>query len=172
MKIKKRESLRTIKTFDRAENLAQKTRNGVSSLNRSSEQTQGVGDASETDYAEKRISGAEHKGIRTAAYEAEKYGHWSIRTTQKNLKQHILSKKKKIPKSRRLNAQKRKAAKVTAKTVKQMVRATIQAIKVSVKALVGGTKLLIAATGAIGVIAVLIIILLFVCALIIGYYIG
>ena len=40
MKIKTRESLKTIKTFDRADTLAQKSKKGVSSLHNSAEQTQ------------------------------------------------------------------------------------------------------------------------------------
>ena len=51
MKIKTRESLKTIKTFDKAETLAQKSKNCVSSLHDSAEQTQNVGNESGTEYA-------------------------------------------------------------------------------------------------------------------------
>lgn len=61
MKIKTRESLKTIKTFDHADKLAQKSKTGVSSLHNSAEQTQGVGYESETEYAGNELQDKEER---------------------------------------------------------------------------------------------------------------
>lgn len=64
MKIKTRESLKTIKTFDRAENLAGKTKSSFLDLNRGAEETQGTGYTSGTEYAGTHLQESEEKGIR------------------------------------------------------------------------------------------------------------
>lgn len=74
MKIKTRESLRTIKTFDRAETLASKTKSGISELNRGAEETQGCGYESGTAYAGNQVQGAEEKGTRNTIYGANRIG--------------------------------------------------------------------------------------------------
>ena len=59
MKIKTRESLRTIKTFDRADTLAQKSKNGFSSLRNSAEQTQNVEDLLQSHTARTMLANSE-----------------------------------------------------------------------------------------------------------------
>ena len=59
MRIKTRQSGRTIKTFDRADKLAQKTKNGLSDGNRTVEQLQDVNAESGVDYAGSRIQESE-----------------------------------------------------------------------------------------------------------------
>ena len=50
MKIKTRQSGHTIKTFDRADNLAQKTKGGLTDANRTAEQLQDANAESGVDY--------------------------------------------------------------------------------------------------------------------------
>ena len=57
--IKTRQSERTIKTFDRADNLAQKTKNGLTDANRTAEQLQDQSAESGVDYAGSRIQESE-----------------------------------------------------------------------------------------------------------------
>ena len=59
MKIKTRESLRTIKTFDRADTLAQKSKSGISSLRNSAEQTQNVEDLLQSHTARTMLANSE-----------------------------------------------------------------------------------------------------------------
>ena len=85
MKIKTRESLKTIKTFDRADTLAQKSKKGVSSLHNSAEQTQNVGYESETDYAGSELQDKEERIARMAVVGANKVGRWGVKETRKNI---------------------------------------------------------------------------------------
>ena len=85
MKIKTRESLKTIKTFDRADTLAQKSKKGVSSLHNSAEQTQNVGYESETDYAGSELQDKEERIARMTVVGAKKVGRWGVKETRKNI---------------------------------------------------------------------------------------
>ena len=85
MKIKTRESLKTIKTFDRADTLAQKSKKGVSSLHKSAEQTQNVGYESETDYAGSELQDKEERIARMTVVGANKVGRWGVKETRKNI---------------------------------------------------------------------------------------
>ena len=85
MKIKTRESLKTIKTFDRADTLAQKSKKGVSSLHNSVEQTQNVGYESETDYAGSELQEKEERIARMTVVGANKAGRWGVKDTRKNI---------------------------------------------------------------------------------------
>ena len=85
MKIKTRESLKTIKTFDRADTLAQKSKKGVSSLHNSAEQTQNVGYESETDYAGSELQDKEERIARMTVVGANKVGRWGVKETRKNI---------------------------------------------------------------------------------------
>ena len=57
--IKTRQSGRTIKRSDRADNLAQKTKNGLSDANRTAEQLQDANAESGVDYAGTRVQEGE-----------------------------------------------------------------------------------------------------------------
>jgi hypothetical protein len=85
VKIKTREALKTIKSFDRADSLAQKSRKGVSSLHNSAEQTQGVGYESETDYAGSELQDKEERIARTTVAGAGRVGRWGVKETRKNV---------------------------------------------------------------------------------------
>ena len=85
MKIKTRESLKTIKTFDRADTLAQKSKSGISSLHNSAEQTQNIGYESETDYAGSELQDKEERIARMTVVGANKVGRWGVKETRKNI---------------------------------------------------------------------------------------
>lgn len=157
MKIKTRESLKTIKTFDRAENLAGKTKSSFSDLNRGAEETQGMGYSSGTEYAGTRLQESEETGTRNALYGANRAGRWGVRETRRNIqrwrfrqKKPILSKQKALPAPKRqmLSAPKTadktaKGAKTAQKTAKATLKASqkaAQVAKVAAKATVHGIK--------------------------------
>ena len=85
MKIKTRDSLKTIKTFDRADTLAQKSKSGISSLHNSAEQTQSIGYESETDYAGSELQDKEERIAQMAVVGANKAGRWGVKETRKNI---------------------------------------------------------------------------------------
>lgn len=157
MKIKTRESLKTIKTFDRAETLAGKTKSSFSDLKKGAEETQGMGYTSGTDYAGTRLQESEETGTRNALYGANRAGRWGVRETRRNIQRWRLRSKKQIhlkqkalsaPKRQMLSAPKTadKTAK-TARTAQKTAKATLkasqkaaQAAKVAAKATVHGIK--------------------------------
>ena len=59
MRIRTRENLRTIKSFDRAENLAQKTKSGLTDAGRTAEQLQETTSESGVEYAGARMEEGE-----------------------------------------------------------------------------------------------------------------
>ena len=170
MKIKTRESLKTIKTFDRAENLAGKTKNGISELNKGAEETQGAGYTSGTEYAGNQVQGAEKTGTRNALYGANRIGRWGVKETRRNMrrwksrqKKLMLSKQKELPAPKRqmLSATKTaKTAKVAQKTAKATLKVSqkaAQAVKTVAKAAVHGAKVAVKSTVAAvkGIVAVI-----------------
>ena len=140
MKIKTREALKTIKTIDRADALAQKSKNGVSSLHNSAEQTQGVGYESETDYSGSELQDKEERIGRTAVAGAGRVGRWGVRETRKNVDKwrNRLKKPKHSPKLKQLPPPQRQALppakKGTKTTAKTTVKGTKSAAKASAKA--------------------------------------
>ena len=74
MRIKTRQSERTIKTFDRADNLAQKTKNGLTDANRTAEQLQDASAESGVDYASSRIQEGEKNVGEYATYSMVRMG--------------------------------------------------------------------------------------------------
>jgi len=140
VKIKTREALKTIKTFDRADSLAQKSKNGVSSLHNSAEQTQGVGYESETDYAGSELQDKEERIARTAVAGVGRVGRWGIRETRKNVDKWRNRPKKPqpSPKLKQLPPPQRQALppakKGTKTTTKATVKGTMTTAKTSVKA--------------------------------------
>lgn len=195
MKIKTRESLKTIKTFDRAENLAGKTKNGISELNKSTEETQEAGYTSGTEYAGNQVQGAEETGTRNALYGANRIGGWGVKETRRNIqrwrsrqKKPILSKQKALsaPKTSDKTAKTAKAAQMTAKAnlkasqkvaqaAKAAAKATVHGIEVAgkttgaaVKATVAAVKGIVAAIVAGGWLAVLIIVIVVIFGFVVG----
>ena len=142
MKIKTRESLKTIKTFDRADTLAQKSQSGISSLFNSAEQTQNSDHESEIDYAGSELQGKSGYIVSTAVVGADCVGRWGLRKTRDNI--HKLRKK--------LSSSKRK--KTAFMVGKSFMQATVNIIKGITKAVIAATKASITAIkGAIAAIA-------------------
>ena len=152
MKIKTRESLKTIKTFDRAETLAQKSKSGVSSLHNSAEQTQNVGYESETDYAGSELQDKEERIARMTVVGANKFGRRGVKETRKNIqkwrnrprKPKPNPKLKQLPSPQRpmLEAQKKgiKAASKGTKNAAKGTKTAVKGAKTTAKAAVKGTK--------------------------------
>lgn len=152
MKIKTRESLKTIKTFDRADTLAQKSKKGVSSLHNSAEQTQNVGYESETDYAGSELQDKEERIARMAVVGANKVGRWGVKETRKNIQKwrNRPRKPKPNPNLKQLPSPQRpmleapkKGIKTASKAPKKTVKGTKTAAKgakTTAKATVKGTK--------------------------------
>ena len=152
MKIKTRESLKTIKTFDRADTLTQKSKNGISSLHNSAEQTQNVGYESETDYAGSEVQDKEERIARMTMVGANKFGRWGVKETRKNIQKwrNRPRKPKPNPNLKQLPSPQRpmleapkKGIKTASKAPKKTVKGTKTAVKgakTTAKATVKGTK--------------------------------
>ena len=152
MKIKTRESLKTIKTFDRADTLAQKSKKGVSSLHNSAEQTQNLRYESETDYAGSELQDKEERIARMTVVGANKVGRWGGKETRKNIQKwrNRPRKPKPNPKLKQLPSPQRpmletpkKGIKAASKGTKNTVKGTKTAVKgakTTAKATVKGTK--------------------------------
>ena len=152
MKIKTRESLKTIKTFDRADTLAQKSKSGISSLHNSAEQTQNIGYESETDYAGSELQDKEERIARMAVVGANKVGRWGVKETRKNIHKwrNRPRKPKPNPNLKQLPSPQRpmleapkKGIKTASKAPKKTVKGTKTAVKgakTTAKATVKGTK--------------------------------
>ncbi|MBQ7347666.1 MAG: hypothetical protein IJW55_06880 [Clostridia bacterium] len=134
--IRTRQSERTIKTFDRADNLAQKTKNGLSEVNRTAEQLQDANAESGVDYAGSRMQEGEKNVGEYAVYGMERMGRWGMRVTGNKLRRlyHLRHRqmpdfKVKIPK-KQLPSPKRKAL----PSAKKLLQAPGQTAKASMKA--------------------------------------
>ena len=136
MRIKTREALKTIKTFDRADTLAQKSKNGVSSLHDSAEQMQSMGYESETDYAGSALQSKEGYIARTSIMGADRIGRWGIKETRKNICKWKNRPRKPNPKLKQLPAPKNKALPAGKKGIKTASKGTKTAAKTTFK----GTK--------------------------------
>ena len=147
MKIKTRESLRTIKTFDRAKALGQKVKNGAGEVKEYGEELQNTRYGSANEYAGNAVENTERRTARNVAYGAGKIGNWGLKETRKNLLKWRNRPKKfkvKVQQPKQLPAPKRPAlpsAKTTiktaqkgVKTAQQTAKAAAKTVKVTVKA--------------------------------------
>lgn len=136
MKIKTRQSGRTIKTFDRADNLAQKTKNGLTDANRTAEQLQDQSAESGVDYAGSRIQEGEENVGEYATYGMERMGRWGMRVTGNKLRRLYCLRHRKMPdfkvkiSKKQLPTPKRKAL----PSAKKLLKAPGQTAKASMKA--------------------------------------
>ncbi len=173
MKIKTRESLKTIKTFDRAETLAQKSKSGVSSLHNSAEQTQNIGYESETDYAGSELQDKEERIARMTVVGANKVGQWGVKETRKNIQKwrNRPRKPKPNPKLKQLPSPQRTMLEAPKKGIKAASKGTktvAKGAKTTAKATVAAIKGIVAAIVAGGWVAVLIIVIVVIVALVVG----
>ena len=145
--IKTRESLRTIKTFDRAKTLGQKVKNGAGEVKEYGEELQNTRYGSANEYAGNAVENTERRMARNVAYGAGKIGNWGLKETRKNILKWRSRPKKfkvKVQQPKQLPIPKRPAllpAKTTAqtaqkgvKTAQQTAKATVKTTKVTVKA--------------------------------------
>ena len=157
MKLKTREALRSVKTLDRgAEGFANKTRDGVSSVNRSAEQTQNVGYETENEYATHEVETREEAMIKGTISGAERFGRWGVRETWRNIQKwrnrprkenvDINPKQLNPPKRPMLTEGTKKGAKTATKGGKKAAKATkntgkaIKGTKKTVKTATRATK--------------------------------
>ena len=181
MRIKTRETLRSIKKVDRAEILAQKTKGAISNLQNAAEQKQGNYE-SQTEYASNFLQEKEERVGRTAVCGAERAGRWGVKESRSNLarpkkrsKRKYVYKLKAIPQNtKKIYSTGRKTAK-TARFMKKAAVATARflktapkAIAATIKAAIAGTKAIVATIVAGGWIAVVIIVVLVVFMGVIG----
>lgn len=136
MRIKTRQSGRTIKTFDRADNLAQKTKNRLTDANRTAEQLQDTNAESGVDYASSRIQEGEENVGEYATYSMERMGRWGIRVAGNRLCRLSHLRRRKMPDFKvkipheQLPSPKRKAL----PSAKKLLKAPGQTAKASMKA--------------------------------------
>ena len=171
--IKTRESLRTIKTFDRAKTLGQKVKNGAGEVKEYGEELQNTRYESANEYAGNVVENTERRTARTVAYGAGMIGKWGLKETRKNLL-NWRNRPKQLPAPKRpallpakttaKTAQKgvktaqrtakaaTKTAKVTVKAgqraaqaAKAAAKATVKFVKVAAKAIVAAVKSTVAA---------------------------
>lgn len=146
MKIKTRESLRTIKTFDRVKTLGQKVKNGAGEVKEYGEELQDTRYESANEYAGNAIENTERRVARNTVYGIGKIGNWGLKETRKNIiKWRNRPKKLNAPQQKNLPAPKRpalpkaagktaKTAQKSAKTAQHTAKATAKATKATVKA--------------------------------------
>lgn len=169
--IKTRQSERTIKTFDRADNLAQKTKNGLTDAKNTADQLQDANAESGVDYAGARIQDGEENVGEYAAYGMERMGRWGMRVTENKLRRlyrlhhrKMTDFKVKIPKKQLPNPKRKalpsakkllkapgqtaraslKASQKAAMLLKRTVQTTIKVAKAAIKATVEAVKAAIA----------------------------
>ena len=134
--IKTRQSGRKIKTFDRADNLAQKTKNGLTDANRTVEQLQDANAESGVDYAGARIQEGEESIGEYSVYGMERMGQWGMRVAGNKLRRLSHFRHRKMPNfkvkisKKQLPSPKRKAL----PSAKKLLQAPGQTAKVSMKA--------------------------------------
>ena len=155
MKLKTREALQSVKTLDRgAEGFANKTRDGVSSVNRSAEQTQNVGYETENEYATHEVETREEAIMKGTVSGAERFGRWGVRNTWRNIqKWRNRPRKEKVDVNpKQLNPPKRpmltEGTKKGAKTATKGGKKTAKATKNTGKAIKGTKKTVKTATRA------------------------
>ena len=139
--IKTRDSLKTIKTFQRA---GAKVKDSSAEAKRRIEETQDHGEASENEYAGNKLESAEGNTARALVYGADKVGRWGVRETARNirkLRQKAEQKKwskldEKYPPKQLPSGEKKALPKVTgnaAKTTGKTAKTTEQVAKNTAK---------------------------------------
>ena len=137
--IKTRESLRTIKTFDRAKTLGQKVKNGAGEVKEYGEELQNTRYGSANEYAGNAVENTERRTARNVAYGAGKIGNRGLKETRKNILKWRNRQKKfkvKVRQPKQLPATKRPAlpsAKTTAKTAQKGVKTAQRTAKAATK---------------------------------------
>ncbi len=84
--IKTRESLRSVKTFDRAKTLGQKIKGGAEEAKEYTDELQNTAYQSENEYAGNAVQSTEERVARNSALMMGKVGNWGIKETRKNIR--------------------------------------------------------------------------------------
>ncbi len=176
--IKTRESLHTVKTFDRVQNLAGKTREGVNEAKQGINDTFASGESSESEYAGNHLEAYESGVARITVRSGDKIGRWGVRQTAANIRRlKNRPPKTDVTKLKRLTAPERMAlqsgktvkkarnAVKTAKSAEKSAKTGIKASKTAAKAVIAAVKAtadavkgIVAAIAAGGWIAVVVIV--------------
>lgn len=144
--IKTRESLHTVKTFDRVQKLAGKTREGTNEAKRGINDTFTSGESSESEYAGNHLAAYESGAARITIRSGDKIGRWGVRQTVANIRKlRNRSPKTDVSKFKQLTApeqmvlqsgktvKKARNAAKTAKSAGKSVKSSIKASKTAVK---------------------------------------
>lgn len=168
MRIKTKEALKDIKVFDRAKNLAQKSKSGFGELNREADETQGGSYSSGSEYASENLQFREKNIADGLIHGAEKAGNWGVRETRNIFRKRKALAAKRVQNEfghtaykagkngiktteRTAKAAKKgaettiKASKKTAEALKKTAEITVRTVKAAVKATVAAVKAAIAA---------------------------
>lgn len=199
MRIKTKEALKDIKVFDRAKNLAQKSKSGLGELNREADETQGGDYSSGSEYASENLQFHEKNIADGLVHDAEKAGNWGVRETRNIFRKRKALAAKRVQNEvghtaykagkngiktteRTAKAAKKgaettiKASKKTAEALKKTAEISVRTVKAAVKATVAAVKAaisaikeLIALIAAGGWVAVLIIVIICTVGLFVGF---
>ena len=162
MKIKTKESLQTIKTFERTGGVVKNGRRRFSELNKEADGTNSGAYESESDYAGEKLLEKEKCLGRSAAYGASRTGKWGVKETKKLIASGVAQKTAKNTKKTAMST--KTAAKTTAKGMKAVIKTAVSAVKAAAV----GIKSLAAAVIAGGWVAVLIVVVSCLAAAIAG----
>lgn len=175
MNIKTRDSLCTIKTFDRAKALGQKVKKGAGEVKEYGAELQNPHYESANEYAGNTVENTEGRMAKNLAYSAGKLGNWGIRETRKNLPRwrsrfgkgrrtqqdlHPLPVPQRPSLAKPSSKSAARSARCAAQSAAGFVRKTTKAVVTAVKATVSAIKETVAAIVAGGWIAVAVILLL------------
>lgn len=195
--IRTRESLRTVKTFDRVRSLAAKTRNGVDEAKQEIHDTIASGENSESEYAGNRLAAYESGTAHLAIRAGDRLGRWGVRETRRNMQKRRSRPKKrkfeplklsalpasgqpsllKAPRTAKNPVQPtaktaKAATKATAQAAAKWVQGTTKAIVATGKATVAAGKGIVAAIAAGGWIAAVVFVLLCAVGMAVGAAVG
>ena len=127
MKIKTKESLQTIKTFERTGGVVKNGRRRFSELNKEADGTNSGAYESESDYAGEKLLEKEKCLGRSAAYGASRTGKWGVKETKKLIASGVAQKTAKNTKKTAMST--KTAAKTTAKGMKAVIKTAVSAVK-------------------------------------------
>lgn len=187
MEIRTKESIRTIKTLDRAAAIVPKTRSGVSAIREYVEEIQNTDCESENEYAGSTIENVGRCATGNAAYGTGKIGSRGLKATQKNIlkwRNHLKKTEIRAKLPKRIPAlpsteTTAKTAQKSAKTIQNAARAVAKSAKAAAKGVVSTIKTtatairgIVAAIAAGGWVVIAVILLICVIWLVAGSAFG
>lgn len=153
MDIKTKDSMHMVKTFDRVQNLAVKTRDGASETKQKVSETISSGESSESEYAGNQLESYEGGTARLVLYTGDKVGRWGVRETRRNIQKWRNRKNKpeikvnspsvnelSAPNQPKLLEAPKGTGTTASKTATRTTKATAQTAKGSIKTANNGVK--------------------------------